>query len=166
MNLIILSYLILQPTYIQGLRIMGIVPNFSIIIIVSFALLRGSVEGAIIGFFIGLIQDVFFGRAIGFQALMGMFIGYLCGFPNKKFYRENYILPFVLVFVSTLVQGFMTYIFTFLIRGRVQFMFFLNRIIIPEVVYTVAWSLVVYRFIYAINEKIEARERLRRKHFS
>ncbi|NLL69782.1 MAG: rod shape-determining protein MreD [Epulopiscium sp.] len=165
-SLLLLSYLILQPTYIQYLRIMGVVPNLAVMIIVSFALLRGSVEGAIIGFSIGLLQDVFFGRGIGFQALIGMFIGYVCGIPSQKYYRENYILPFFLIIVSTFAQGMCTYVFTFLIRGRTNFLFFFNRIIIPEVVYTAALSLLIYRLIYGINEKIEARERLRRKHFS
>jgi len=163
---ILLLYLILQPTYIQHIRMMGIIPNFAVMIIVSFGLLRGSVEGAIIGFALGLLQDIFFGRAIGFYALIGMFIGYVCGIPNKKYYRENYILPFFLVILSTLAQGIITYIFTFLIRGRTSFLFFIQHIIFPEVVYTAALSLIVYRLIYSVNERVEAREKVRRKHFS
>ena len=74
---------VLQSTYFQHFRI-EYHPNFYVMIIVSFALLRGSREGAIVGF-AGLIQDLYFGTSIGFYALLGMYTGYLCGKLNKDF---------------------------------------------------------------------------------
>ena len=47
----------LESTLFQYIRIGGIGPNFMIMIIVSFALLRGSKEGMIIGAFSGLLYD-------------------------------------------------------------------------------------------------------------
>lgn len=46
----------LSATLFQNLRIGNIAPNFMIMIIVSFALLRGSKEGALVGVVAGLLM--------------------------------------------------------------------------------------------------------------
>lgn len=155
----------LQATYIQHIRIRGVVPNIAIIIIVSFALIRGSLEGAIVGFFAGLLQDMYYGTTMGFYSLLGMYIGYICGKPNQKFYRENYLLPFGLVVASTFMYEIIIYVTSFLIRGKTDFTYFLNHMILPCVVYTGVVSLFIYRIIYVINEKLEQKEKLNRRFF-
>lgn len=164
-SLILIITNVLQSTYFQHIRIRGAIPNFYITIIVSFALLRGSKEGAVVGFFAGLLQDIYFGTAIGFYALLGMYVGYLCGKLNKNFYRENFLLPIILTIVSTFFYELTVYIFTYLVRGKVEFSFFLNNIIVPEVVYTGVISVIVYQGIYYLNRKLEFREKKNRSFF-
>lgn len=164
-SLILLLINSLQSTIFQSFKIRGIVPNFYIIIIVSFALLRGSKEGAIVGFFAGLLQDIYYGMAIGFYALLGVYIGYFSGKLNKNFYRERFFLPLILTISSTFFYDFSIYIFTYLIRGKIQFSFYFYNIILPGVVYTGVISLFVYQVIYFINEKLEVREKKHRNFF-
>ena len=71
--------LILQSTVLQHIAIIGIVPNTALIIILSMALLRGSTEGAAVGLFAGLLQDLFFGSSIGYYAFLGLVTGYIAG---------------------------------------------------------------------------------------
>lgn len=154
----------LQSTLFDGIRIKGISPNFSIMIIVSFALLRGSKEGSIVGFFAGLIMDIVFSTSRGYLAIVGASIGYLCGKFNKDFYRENLILPFFLTLISTTIHGF-TVSFPFLMRGKINYIYFIRNIIFPEIIYTVTLSVFVYQLVYIINEKIEENEKSNRKIF-
>ncbi|WP_058485496.1 rod shape-determining protein MreD [Defluviitalea phaphyphila] len=156
---------VLQSTYFQHIRIRGTIPNIFITIIISFALLRGEKEGGIVGFFAGLIQDIYFGMALGFNTLLCMYIGYFCGKLNKKFYRENFLLPIILTVVSTIFYDLNIYIFSYLVRGKVDFKFFLNNIIIPEAVYTGVISILVYQGIYYLNKKLELREQKYKKLF-
>lgn len=146
------------------IRIRGISPNFNIIIIVSFALLRGSKEGSIIGFFAGLIRDIFFSTSQGYLAIIGACIGYFCGKFNKDFYRENIILPFMLTLVSTLIYGFGESI-PFVLRGKINYIYFIKNIVVPETIYTVILSIIIYQVMYIINEKIEKNEKANRKIF-
>ena len=155
---------ILQSTLLSGIRIRGISPNFNIIIIVSFALLRGSKEGSIIGFFAGLIMDIFFSTSRGYLAIIGAAIGYFCGKFNKDFYRENLILPFMLTLTGTLVYGLGESL-PFLLRGKINYLYFIKNIIIPETIYTITLSIVLYQILYMINEKIEKSENTNRKIF-
>lgn len=155
---------ILQSTVFDAIRIRGISPNFNVIIIASFALLRGSKEGSMVGFFAGLLTDTIFGVSRGYLAIIGAFIGYFCGKFNADFYSENLILPFILTFISTIVYGFASSL-PFLLRGQLNYIYFIKNIIIPETIYTVILSIIVYQLVYAVNKAIEKNEHSKRKIF-
>lgn len=155
---------VLESTLFQYIRIGGIGPNFMIMIIVSFALLRGSKEGMIIGAASGLLYDISFGLHIGPILLSYMFIGFVCGKFNKNFYRENFIIPFICTLVSSLFYS-MIHILSFVLRGQLHFGYFIKSIVIPELIYTITLSLIVYQIAYLINEKIEESERYSRNIF-
>lgn len=155
---------ILSATLFQFLRIGSIAPNFMIMLIVSFSLLRGSKEGCIIGIVAGLLNDISFGLALGPTSAIYAIIGYICGKFNKNFYRENFIIPFLCTLFSSLAYS-LSCIFSFIMRGKLSFVFFFKSIVIPELIYTITLSLIVYQMAYLINEKIESNERKNRNIF-
>ena len=155
---------ILQSTVFDMIRIRGISPNFNVIIIVSFALLRGSKEGTIIGFFSGLLMDMVFSTSRGYLAIVGACIGYFCGKFHKDFYKENLVLPFILTLISTTINGFAVSL-PFLFRGKINYIYFIKNIILPEIIYTVILSIIVYQLVYVINEQIEKNEKTKRNIF-
>ncbi len=163
-GLLLVVVQVLSTTLFEYLRIGDILPNFMIMIIVSFALLRGSGEGVVIGAVGGLLYDLSFGLVMGSTALIYAVIGYLVGRFNKNFYRENFIIPFLCTLGSSLIYSFY-FMFGFILRGKVEFLYFLESIIIPELIYTITLSLVVYQISYLINEKIEWHERKTRNIF-
>ncbi|MDF2877180.1 MAG: rod shape-determining protein MreD [Clostridia bacterium] len=154
----------MSATLFQNLRIGEISPNFMIMIIVSFALLRGSKEGSLIGLAAGFLNDIVFGMGIGSTVFVYTLIGYVCGKFNKNFYRENFIIPFVCTLFSSLFYS-VACMFGFFLRGKVNFIFFFKTIIIPELIYTITLSLVIYQLTYLINEKIENTEKKTRNIF-
>ena len=104
------------------------------------------------GFFGGLIMDLLYPGIIGFNALIYMWIGYVCGYFYRIFYDDDIKTPLLLCSISDLAYGLCCYLFRFLMRGRIHLFFYLRRIIIPEVVYTLLVTLVIYRLIYRINQ--------------
>lgn len=155
---------VLESTLFQAIRIGGVGPNFMIMLIVSFALLRGSKEGMVIGGVAGFLYDISFGLHIGPTLLSYMFIGFVCGKFNKNFYRENFIIPFICTLVSSVFYSVVN-IFSFILRGQLHFLYFIKSVMIPELIYTITLSLIVYQVAYSINEKIEASERYSRNIF-
>ncbi|MBO4904393.1 MAG: rod shape-determining protein MreD [Lachnospiraceae bacterium] len=156
--LILIAYL-LQSTMIRILPMGGVAPNFLIILTSCFGFMRGKKEGLFIGFVSGLIMDVLFGNIIGFYALVYMLIGYLNGFFASIFYPEDIKLPMVLITSSELAYCFMVYFFRFLIQGKIRFGYYFLHIILPEIVYTVFVTIIIYKIILNINEWLEDRER-------
>ena len=59
--------------------------------------MRGRKTGLIVGFFCGLLMDLFFGSVIGFYSLIMMYIGYSNGLFRRIFYPEDIKLPLILI---------------------------------------------------------------------
>ncbi len=156
---------IMQSTLFNYIQIREIKPNTAIAIVISYAILRGRYEGAICGFFTGLLADIFCGYALGHNALIFMYLGILCGAPTENFYRENLLLPLLFTFIGTLISGLYFYVTGFLFKGYTDIIFFSMNIILPEVIYTSITSLIIYRILYAINKKLESHEKGKQKMF-
>ena len=153
--LMILISFLLQSTVFKALAIGSISPNLLVVLTSSFGFMRGKKEGLWVGFFCGLLEDIFYGRLLGMHAVMYMYIGYANGYFNRIFYGEDIKLPIFLISVSELAYGLGTYAVMFLMRSRFAFFYYLTRIILPELVYTVILTLVFYRIIYSVNRNLE-----------
>jgi len=156
--------IILQSTLFQHFEILNMLPNTALLIVVSYAILRGDIEGAIVGFFAGLLQDLFFAQYIGFYAMCGAVTGYLCGKPFKDFFRENYLMPVILVVAAMFANEIVFYVFHFLLFGQTDFWYYFHKLMLPATVYTLFLSIPVYRVVYGLNERLE-RVRRRKKFF-
>lgn len=157
MFLIILCFL-LQTTFFQGLDFGGIVPNLMIVLTASFGFMRGEKTGLLYGFFCGLLVDIFFANVLGLNAMIYMYIGYANGKFNRIFFPEEIKLPLALILVSDLVYGFSYYVILFLLRGKFNLGFYFLHIILPEMVYTILVTLLLYPLILWLNKKLEEAE--------
>lgn len=156
--LLILLTFILQSTVFQWLSIASIAPNLLLILTVSFGFMRGKREGLFVGFFCGILIDIFYGNLIGFYALIYMYIGFLNGFLCKIFYDEDVKVPMVLVALSDAAYGLLVYGLQFMMRGRLDILNYVGHIILPEIVYTVLITVVLYRFFYWLNRWLTENE--------
>ena len=163
--LIIFVNFILQTTLFPLLAIRGIFPNTALIIVTSYALLRGSKEGAIVGGFTGLLMDIFFSKMIGFYTLLYLVIGLFFGRSQKNFYRENYLLPIIFCAMSTVLFQAVLYITGFLFRGEGNLLYFLFSVLLPELVYMAIVTILVYRILFGINEWLELKEKYKYRLF-
>ena len=155
--LIIICFL-LQSTVFRSLAFAGIVPNLLIILTASFGFMRGENEGLLIGFFSGLLCDIFFGDVLGFYALIMMYIGFLNGKFNRIFYPEDIKLPLALIIISDLSYSMTCYVLLFLLQGKFHFPFYFMNVILPEAVYTILITCILYPVILKINEVLEVYE--------
>ncbi len=154
MAVLILVCVLFQSAVCPLIAVGQIKPNLLIILTVSFGLMRGKKEGMWIGFFCGLLTDLFFESTLGVNALIYLLVGYCSGYFYRIFYDDDIKTPLLLISVSDLGYGIIQYIFRFLLRGRVSFFFYLGRIIMPEVIYTLILTIVCYQIFYRINRRL------------
>ncbi len=159
--ILVLIFFILQCSVFEAISFAGIVPNLLIILTSSFGFMRGENEGLVIGFFSGLLCDIFFGGYLGFYALIMMYIGYLNGKFCGLFYPEEIKLPIALIVTSDITYGIISYFLLFFLRGRFQFGFYLLNVILPEALYTIVVTLFFYPLVLKINGALELFERKR-----
>ena len=158
-TIFVLLCFILQSGVFTNLSFAGIIPNLMIILNSCFGFMRGEKEGLIIGFFCGLLSDIFFGDILGFYALILMYIGFINGKFCGIFYPEDIKLPIALIIISDLSYGVICYVLLFLLRGRLNLPFYFTRIILPEMLYTIVVTIFLYPLILKVNEKLESREK-------
>jgi len=149
----------LQATIFTYIEILQVAPNTALLIVVAYAMLRDDVEGAIVGFFTGLLIDIVFGQIIGFYALFYALIGFFCAKPFKDFVRENYLLPIALTIASVITLESITFGAMFALRGNAEFFYYLRTRILPATIYTVMLSVPIYMMVYRINKALEKRYR-------
>ena len=150
---------VLQTTTLHTLSFANITPNLLIIVIASFGLMRGKKEGMLIGFFSGLLIDIFCGFYLGIYALLYMYVGYLTGFFQKRFYPEDIKLPLLIISASDFISNIVIYLIMFLTRGRYDFGYYFSNVILPELVYTTIITIFFYLLLLKINQKLETYEK-------
>ena len=161
----VLAAFMLQNNLFAASPLISTVPNVMLIVTFSFGFIRGTTDGMLLGFFCGLLTDLFFGTTIGFYALIYTVIGYLNGLLGQVYYREFINMPVILCIMSDFIYSIYVYIFSFLLRGQLNFFYYLGHVIFPEVVYTVLVTLVIYKFLLRMNARLCRLEKRSAKKF-
>ncbi|MBE5854020.1 MAG: rod shape-determining protein MreD [Lachnospiraceae bacterium] len=156
--LIFISFL-LQTTVFRALNFGGISPNLMIIVTAAIGFMRNEKSGLLVGFFSGLLIDIFYGDIIGFYALVFMLTGYLNGIFSRIFYPQDMKLPLSLIALSDLTYGGLCYIFLYLLNGKFIFGYFVMHVMIPEMVYTVLISILFYPLILMLYHHLDELDR-------
>ena len=147
--------LLLQCSLMPAISIASITPNLMIALTSSLGLMRGKRSGMVLGFLCGLLTDLMIGPVVGFRALIYMFVGYYSGYCYRIFYDDDLKIPVLLTAAGDFLYGIAVYIFQFLLRGRVNFFYYLRRVIMPEVIYTILLTIVLYRLLMMLNNILE-----------
>lgn len=147
---------LLQATLVDYIKIFSIKPNLLLVFTVSIALLRGNVEGAIIGFFTGLSQDMLTGKFLGFYSLLGMYLGAIIGSVNKRLYRENYVVIIFFTFVSTIIYEWLVYFLSTFMQNQIDLLYPFKSVIFYEAIYNSFISVLVYMFVMKLNDKLNS----------
>lgn len=155
---IILISFLLQSTLFVKLKFGAVSPNLMLVVTSSFGFMRGRKSGMAVGAISGLLVDIFWGQLLGFHTLLYTVIGYLNGSFERLFYDEDVKLPIVLISASEFLYGICIYVFVYMLQGDFAFGTYLFSIIIPELVYTILVTLILYQVILHINRKLESEE--------
>lgn len=77
--LAVLLTLLAQLTLVPRIGIAGIQPDATVLVLVLVAMRRGPVTGTLVGFFLGLFQDLLFPERLGLNMLAKSITGYVLG---------------------------------------------------------------------------------------
>lgn len=147
---------ILESTLFQYTRISGIKPDFSIMIIVAYAIMRGSTFGAFTGLGIGLLIDIMYARVIGINALSYMLTGYIIGQAHENVFKDNFVPPFIFNLIAIIIFQhsfiFLSYFSNDFPSTGSSYIYMLLQVILPQALYNAVVGSIVYRFIYKMDE--------------
>lgn len=154
-GIIIIICFLCQTTVFHFIKLSGVVPNLLLIVTMSFGLMRGRREGLLVGFFSGLLVDIFFGNVMGPYALIYMTLGYINGFFHRIYYVEDVLLPMIMITINDFMYNTIVYIIFFMLRNKLNFLDYLSDVILPEMMYTILVTLFFYKLLVRINLRLK-----------
>lgn len=149
--LIMCVLVVFQSTAMELLKIGGIKPDLPLVFALCTALAKGESMGAFMGFINGVLEDIIYGRFLGFAALIKFLTGYIQGYITRDIFKGPVILTMSFTFLGTLVYNII-FIFLSLIFGEIANpWYFLMPIVLPSALF----NMVVSPFVYCAVIKIE-----------
>ncbi|WP_141228303.1 rod shape-determining protein MreD [Anaeromicrobium sediminis] len=161
-SLIVIINITLQSTLLQHFRLFGILPNTSLLIVISFALIWGNKKGAFIGVCVGLLQDILGGVLPGMNGVIYLLIGYNVGIFQRILFKDSYLAPVLFTTVSTFLYYIIYYVIGVIIGLDISFVGLFKKVIFIETVYNSLLSILIYRFIYNLTNKPFMNSKVRR----
>ena len=129
-------------------------PDLLLVFVVCLAFLWGEKKGIVLGLLTGLLQDLFFGPALGFFALAKMVVAYLAGLTAREVYKDQLAGPMLVVFMATFVHEFIIFFLRLLFWGSTgDFFYLLDVLFLPKAVYHLMLTIPFYTLLYRIDQK-------------
>ena len=124
---------LLQVTLVASLDVAGGAADVLLLALLSIALLRGAVAGAIAGFFGGLIVDIVTLDTLGVTALLYALAGYWTGRYGETTGRDRAHAPLLAILVFTVAIAFAGFGLHFLLGEEVSARRALFETLLPSV---------------------------------
>ena len=145
---VFLGMAFLQTTIVQSIAIAGIVPDVVLIALFLFSIRYGRLGGIWVGFFLGLLLDVYSSSGFGVLALAYTFAGAFLGFFEQRKLAVDPLTQVMLVFFSSiLVEGvvhFATFGFADFTLFSIDKLMILSRAVYTAIIATLVLGIKYY----------------------
>ena len=151
--LVVILLFLLQTSVLPYFSVGKTVPNLLIMITCIYAILRGQRDGIYTGFACGVLLDAFYMNVVGIHALIYLYIGYLCGFAHSYYEEQDARMPLVVIVVGDLAALFLEYLLFYVLRGNFCFRFYMQKIVLPESLYTLVLSVLFFPLLVFLERR-------------
>jgi rod shape-determining protein MreD len=152
---------ILQAALAPHMTIMGVRPNFLLLVVITLAMVEGATPGAVAGFVGGLVFDLLGSGPIGPGALVFTIVGYLAGTLAFNMFSESWVMPVTVVGIASLAFGLMYGGLLAFMGAEQDMVGIVFRLAVPGAVYDTLLALLVFpwlaRFLRRESEITELR---------
>jgi rod shape-determining protein MreD len=141
---------LLQVTLVASVDIAGGTADLLLLTLLPIAFLRGSIAGAVAGFFGGLLVDVLTLDTLGVTALLYALAGYWAGRYAETTGRDRMHAPVLALLVATIGIAYGGYALHFLLGEEVSARLALYDTLLPSLALNLALGIPVYTFCRSV----------------
>ncbi|MDY6796484.1 MAG: rod shape-determining protein MreD [Actinomycetota bacterium] len=102
--LILIVTLLVQLTVSPEIGIGSVRPDVILVVTLCWALLEGAGQGALFGFFGGLLEGIFSTAVLGVGAFSKTILGYFCGELRQRVVSKSVIWPMIIIFFGSILS--------------------------------------------------------------
>ncbi len=144
---LVLVAVVVQETVVSQVTIFGVTADLTPLVVMSLGLLTGSLTGAIVGFFSGLLVDTLLVQTLGVTSLLYIAIGYWCGRLRELRDPAHGLVPLAAGAAATAVAGVGMAIIQFLLGVDSPVSWLLAQQIFVTVLVNTVIALPVYALV-------------------
>lgn len=126
---------LVQSTVIPAFGIGGVVPDLPVVLVVLLALRWGSESGCLLGFALGLVEDVLAGGPLGLHAVSKALIGFAAGELPRWVLVSRPVVPVAAAVLATVADGLVRFGCLQLFQYPAPLGDLLARVILPQAGY-------------------------------
>ncbi len=152
--MLILAFVI-QISVFPFIPFLSAAPNFMIIMVFTFSFIYGTGEGMLYGVVAGLLMDLFYSLPLGYFTLFFVLMGYINGSLSRYFYEDFIFLPLIMCALNEFAYNIYIYLSRFFTREKFDLWAYIRQMILPEVIITLLFTLLLYRLLLQYNRSLE-----------
>lgn len=145
-------FMVLQTAVAGRIAFGEVTPDFTLLLVVFFALYKGKMPGAVFGFVIGILQDLFNPGFLGLNAMTKSILGYTVGHVGARTFPENILFLFGLFFSVAFGHDAMYLVF-FTWPDTGSFFSTLFGVALPSALYTATFGVVIHKLFTLVGAK-------------
>lgn len=138
---------VLQASIMPSISLLGATPNLLLVTLLSIALLRGAVFGALCGFFAGLLLDTATLGTLGLTSLLLTIGAYWIGRYGETTGRDRFHAPYVSVAVVTVLYAVGALALHFMLGDAVSARVVLVDALVPGLIFNLILTAPVYALV-------------------
>ena len=146
---------LLQLNFFTWFNLAGVKPNLFVILVLFLGLYSGEKNGLVLGIVFGLFLDITMGTIIGISAGMLALIGFLGGYFDKNFSKDNRITIMAMAVGATLIYELGSYMLNaFIFKYDIEVLAFVKTISI-EMFFNMLLIIILYPLLQSVGYMLE-----------
>jgi rod shape-determining protein MreD len=142
--LLIVIAVILQILVISRISVLGVTADLFLVLTVLVGLGAGALQGALFGFFAGVVHDTIFFQPLGVHALIFVLVGYFAGMILTRFGTVNLWAIFILTGVTSFASQVAFGVLQFAMGPKSAFLTMVGVQMIPEALFDALIAVPIY----------------------
>lgn len=150
----VVGFYVLQSSLLPLVAYHGISPNLLLLLTVSFAFLRGPRYGVLMGFCLGLLQDLATGTFFGVDVFSCMAIGLVCGKFSDQVFKDQFFLPLLASLASTVFHYALLLTFMLLLGYRFSLAGHMQCTLLPMLFWQFLFAYPVHQLAFRLDKHV------------
>ena len=100
-------------------------------------------------------MDAFYSGPFGYFTLIFGWIGFMNGFFSRYYFDEYIFLPIAMCGINEVIYNLLLFVVRYILRRKTDFGYYLKTIILPEIMLTIIFALILYKPLLMLNSKMK-----------
>jgi len=141
---IVAAAALMQTTWLEAVRIRGVLPDLTLLLVLYFAIGEGEERAMFTGLVGGVFQDVLTKAPLGLYVLCNVAVGYTVGRLSTRLLTEHPVVKVGIAFASSMVHGLLLTFVSYVLSPELAAGRHIVARVVPQAFYTALVTPIVF----------------------